>query len=54
MFNRTANAVDTYHVMDKLTVKPGYVGALIEDLVMVIKDGCKILTHYTKDLIILE
>lgn len=33
---------------------PGDVGVRIEDLVIVTKDGCEVLNHYTKDLIIVE
>ncbi|MCB2356012.1 M24 family metallopeptidase [Clostridium estertheticum] len=33
---------------------PGEVGVRIEDLVIVTKDGCEVLNHYTKDLIIVE
>jgi Xaa-Pro dipeptidase len=33
---------------------PGDVGVRIEDLVIVTEDGCEVLNHYTKDLIIVE
>ncbi|MBU3185454.1 M24 family metallopeptidase [Clostridium estertheticum] len=33
---------------------PGDVGVRIEDLVIVTNDGCEVLNHYTKDLIIVE
>ncbi|MCB2300515.1 M24 family metallopeptidase [Clostridium tagluense] len=33
---------------------PGDVGVRIEDLVIVTQDGCEVLNHYTKDLIIVE
>ncbi|MBU3175538.1 aminopeptidase P family protein [Clostridium estertheticum] len=33
---------------------PGDVGVRIEDLVIVTRDGCEVLNHYTKDLIIVE
>ncbi|MBU3092439.1 aminopeptidase P family protein [Clostridium sp. CM028] len=33
---------------------PGDVGVRIEDLVIVTKEGCEVLNHYTKDLIIVE
>ncbi|MCB2360224.1 M24 family metallopeptidase [Clostridium estertheticum] len=33
---------------------PGDVGVRIEDLVIVTKDGCEVLNHYTKDLVIVE
>ncbi len=33
---------------------PGDVGVRIEDLVIVTEDGCEVLNHYTKDLIVVE
>ncbi len=33
---------------------PGDVGVRIEDLVIVTEDGCEVINHYTKDLIIVE
>ena len=32
---------------------PGKFGVRIEDLVMVTKDGCKVLNSYSKDLIVI-
>jgi Xaa-Pro dipeptidase len=32
----------------------GDVGVRIEDLVIVTEDGCEVLNHYSKDLIIVE
>jgi Xaa-Pro dipeptidase len=33
---------------------PGKVGVRIEDLVLVTEDGCEVLNHYTKDIIVIE
>lgn len=33
---------------------PGRIGVRIEDLVMVTKDGCKVLNSVTKDLLVIE
>ena len=33
---------------------PGRIGVRIEDLVMITKDGCKVLNSVTKDLLVIE
>ena len=33
---------------------PGNLGVRVEDLVLVTEDGCEVLNHFTKDLIVVE